>query len=342
MNTFRVEDGCNLARAHPRATHYINGMRNVLVISVLLCACASASPTEEKTPPQSDTYLPGTSYFGRGQYIEYMAGSLPIILTAPHGGHLLPTEIPDRTDAACGGTATTVTDTNTRELVLAMRDSLYVRFGRYPHVIINHLSRRKLDPNRSLPEAACGDAEAVMAWGEFQAFVDSAKRAVTRRSGKGWYMDMHGHGHAIARLELGYLLSGSALDRTDAQLDSNPAYEDTSSIRAISKGSPLTFAQLLRGATSLGALYEQQGFPAVPGPAATGPQGAAYFDGGYNTARHGCGIEAGASAVCGVQIESNFTGVRDTPLSRARFAGATATVLSTYLKQHWALDLAVN
>jgi hypothetical protein len=318
-------------------------MRNILPFAVLLCSCASASPTENPGPPaDSVTYRPGSSYFGRGDYIEYLPGSLPVILTAPHGGSLLPAEIPDRTAVACGGTATTVTDSNTRELVLAMRDTLFARFGSYPHVIISRLSRRKLDPNRALQEAACGDAEAITAWSEFQAFVDSAKAAVARKSGKGWYMDMHGHGHEIQRLELGYLLSGAALDRTDAQLNSNPAYEDTSSIRSISRSSPLSFAELLRGPSSLGAMYAAQGFPAVPAPAMTGPQGAAYFDGGYNTARHGCGIEASAGVICGVQIESNFTGVRDNAVNRARFAGATATVLSAFLKQHWNLDLSVR
>ena len=34
----------------------------------------------------SQTYIPGKSYFGRNNYTEYIAGSLPIIISASHGG----------------------------------------------------------------------------------------------------------------------------------------------------------------------------------------------------------------------------------------------------------------
>ncbi len=314
----------------------------ILLLVAALAACSSARTPVEI--PDRVTYEPGRSYFGRNEYIEYKAGSLPVILTAPHGGHLRPAEITDRTAALCGGSATTVTDSNTRELVLAMRDSMFARFGRYPHVIISHLGRTKLDPNRPAGEGACGDAEAGMAWTEFQSYVDSAKHAVLRRSGRGWYMDMHGHGHAIQRLELGYLLSGAVLDGTDERLNAIAALEDSSSIRTMSQSSALTFAQLLRGPTSLGALYVAHGFPAVPTEGAAGPAGASYFSGGYNTQRHGCSVGArgGDNAICGVQIETNFTGVRDNASSRARFAGATAQVLGAYLKLHWGLDLATH
>ena len=41
--------------------------------------------------------------------------------------------------------------------------------------------------------------------------------------------------------------------------------------------------------------------------------------------------------VSGVQIESNFTGVRDTPANRDRFGDVTAIVLERYLSEHWGL-----
>lgn len=311
-----------------------------ILIAFFAVGCDAANGIPTAPPVDNPTYSAGQSYFGRNRYIEYLAGSLPVILTAPHGGDLQPGEIPDRTAQPCGGSATVVRDTNTAELVLAIRDTMFARFGAYPHVIISHLNRRKLDPNRPLTEAACGDPEAEIAWSEFQAFVDSAASAVTRRDGRGWYMDMHGHGHAIQRLELGYLVSGANLDRSDDELNANAAFEDASSIRTISKASALTFARLLRGPQSLGALYASNGFPAVPGTT-PGPGGASYFDGGYNTARHTCSIGAGSAsaAICGIQIEANFAGVRDSPSSRGRFAAATATVLAAYLKAHAQLEL---
>ena len=44
-------------------------------------------------PLLAQTYQPGTTYFGRSNYIEYIAGDLPFILSAPHGGALQPAEL---------------------------------------------------------------------------------------------------------------------------------------------------------------------------------------------------------------------------------------------------------
>jgi hypothetical protein len=290
-------------------------------------------------------YTPGQSYFGRNNYIEYVAGNAPVIYSAPHGGALTPSEIPDRTASLCGGAATTTTDLNTAELVRAMQARHFARFGTYPHIIINHLARRKLDANRTAEEAACGDAEAIIALDEWHDFIDVAKGAVVQASGRGWYMDMHGHGHSVQRLELGYLLTGAQLDLSNASLDANAAYEDTASMRTISESAPPSFSAVLRGASSLGTLYANNGFPSVPSATDPGPDGDSYFSGGDNTRRHTCGAEAtaygGTTAgnICGVQIEANYAGVRDNATNRDRFGDATAAALEQYLATHWGLNL---
>ncbi len=323
-------------------------MKTRLIILGLLAGCANA-PAAPETPRaaiQPGPYTPGQSYYGRNSYVEYMAGNAPVIFSAPHGGSLTPAEIPDRKAGNCGGSATTGKDLNTRELVLAMRQRYFARFGKYPHVVINHLHRIKLDANRDLLEGACGDAEAKVAWNEFQDYLTVARGAVTSSAGKGWYMDMHGHGHELQRLELGYLLTDAQLDRSNAVLDASKAYEDTSTIKTLSEHAGISFSALLRGPGSLGTLYAGNGFPSVPSstyPSAA--SGEAYFTGGYNTRRHACGVEAGplggaaGGPVCGVQIEANYTGVRDTQANRDRFGDVTAAVLDTYLTQHWGLDL---
>lgn len=323
-----------------------------LLSALLIAGACSPSGTTITPPPvepieEPDTaYLPGESYYGANDYIEYIAGDLPIILSAPHGGDLEPMSVPDRSADRCGGAATTVQDRNTRQLVLAMREALLERFGGHAHVVINHLHRRKLDANRALPEAACGDEDAERAWHEFQAYLDRARSAVRQRHGRGWHMDMHGHGHEIQRLELGYLLERSDLALDDETLSATDAYLEESSIQTLAAASDLPFAALLRGETSIGALYEARGIPAVPSPAAPSPGDDPYFTGGYNTVRHTCG-EAATSAggqaggdICGVQIEANFTGVRDTETNRARFAEVTAEVLDAFLTAHWDLELA--
>src|SRR5687768_8119397 len=120
---------------------------------VVACATKPTDPTPVAPGIPQGPYTPGQSYFGRNNYVEYIAGNAPVIFTAPHGGTLNPAEIPDRTSSACGGSATTTTDLNTIDLVRSMQQKYFARFGKYPHVVITHVSPRKLDANRSNPEA---------------------------------------------------------------------------------------------------------------------------------------------------------------------------------------------
>ena len=92
-----------------------------------------------------------------------------------------------------------------------------------PHLVINRLRRTKLDANRDLFEAALGNPDAINAWYAFHRFIDSAKMQVFNQSGKGLLIDLHGHGHGIQRLELGYLLSGSNLRAGNNYLNSSAA-----------------------------------------------------------------------------------------------------------------------
>jgi hypothetical protein len=273
---------------------------------------------------------PGATYFGRGEYIEYSAGELPIIITAPHGGILEPAEIPDRTYGE------TVRDVATEELAREIAAALEALAGARPHLIINRLRRTKLDANREIVEAAQGSRQAQRAWYEFHSFADAAKHAAVTAHGRGFYIDLHGHGHAVQRLELGYLLTGAELRLSDAMLD-DPVYENRSSVRTLSEQSAATFVEVLRGPASLGSLLAAGGIPAVPSESQPAPAvGDPYFSGGYNTERHG---SSGGGEISGVQIEAHFSGIRDTPANRRAFASALASVLESYLAAHAAIDI---
>lgn len=297
-------------------------------------------------PPATPVYIAGQSYFGQNNYIEYIAGNAPIILTASHGGTATPTTIPDRTASACGGEAITGTDLNTRELTRAMQQQYFARFGKYPHVILANIARRKVDLNRRPLLATCGNAEADKAYAEWHQFIDLAKQATLAEYGKGFYLDIHGHGHVIPRIEIGYLLTSGELDLSSAALDATRSYEDDASIQTISRSSTLSFSALLRGANSLGTLYSINGIPAIPSSNDPAPRGTEYFNGGDNTRRHTCSAEATSYGgvtggnICGVQIEAHFTGIRDTAGSRDNFGRITAIVLEQYLQMHWNLRLA--
>jgi hypothetical protein len=273
----------------------------------------------------------GSSYLDAQGWVRYTAGDAPIVLIAPHGGLLSPSELADRSCTEC----VTANDTNTQDLARVIADTFAVRTGRRPHMIANLLHRRKFDANRDLAEATVNNTATLRpTWEWLHAAVDTAKADVTRRWQRGLVLDMHGHAHAIPRLELGYLLTGTQLRLDDAALAASNAFNASSTARLLSaRLSGRTAAQILRGPSSLGGLLEARGFRAVPSPAAPAPlAGEDYFNGGYNTLRHG---SRASGSVDAIQIECHFTGVRDTPESRAAFASALVDALLVLLREEY-------
>ena len=293
---------------------------------LLTVSCGINSPEEIDVPV---SYIAGEIHFGRESYIEYMVGDLPIIISAPHGGTREPVEIPDRT------WGTTVRDRNTMELAREMSSALYQLTGRKPHLVICHLRRTKLDANRDDDEAAQGNQHAYLAWKEYHGFIEIARDTVSAKYGDGLYIDLHGHGHDNQRLELGYLISGTVLDQPDDVLDQTRYVYDTS-IRALVEESGASLSELIRGPFSLGSLLEEGGYPTVPSTAQPGPDGEAYYSGGYNTRRHG---SSEGGTISGVQIECNWIGVRDSEVARLAFSTTVAEVLTEYLQRHFGLEI---
>jgi N-formylglutamate amidohydrolase len=286
-----------------------------------LLACGDGSDpvvVAPPPPPPPSAFTPGVPVYGARNFVEYVPGALAVVISVPHGGAVAPSDIPNRT------VGTTVTDNNTIELGRAIAAALEARTGRAPHLVITHLRRTKLDANREVVEAAAGNPQAIQAWNEFHAFVDTAKAIAVAQHGFAVYLDLHGHGHPIARLELGYLLSAASLGLEDKDL--NAGFLATSSLRGL-PALQRPFAEVLRGPTSLGGLLAVRGFPAVPSPAMPSPGTDPYFNGGYNTQRHTDG------PVVGLQIEANFTGVRDTDASRRAFASALAESLHRWIEE---------
>jgi hypothetical protein len=273
----------------------------------------------------------GTSYFGHRGWVEYVPGTLPFVIAAPHGGDLTPPDIPDRS----GPGVVTVKDLRTRQLAFQLGDVLEDRTGARPHLVILHLRRTKLDANRSLEQAALGHPLAERAWHEFHAWIETAKAAVLDGFGEGFFMDLHGHGHELQALELGYLLTASDLARPDAELD-EPWAVEKSSLRTLPARAGLPHATLVRGPASLGALYEAEGYLSMPSETWPDPAGNPFFSGGYNTRRHGC---RDGGSLCGYQLELNWQGVRDTAGARAGFAAAHARVMEAFFREQYDMEL---
>jgi hypothetical protein len=289
------------------------------------CGGGGDGPTEPEPGDVGIRFDAATNtWWGTNDWIEYRVGTLPLVFSAGHGGSLEPAEIPDRS----GPGIVTVRDSRTIETTLAAADAVEALVGGRPHVIISHLRRTKLDPNRGLSEAALGNPLAERAWAEYHGFIDSAKVAVTAANGTGLYLDMHGHGHEIDRLELGYLLTRSDLFyRADSIMDRDDGAG--TSLRALAERTDEPFSAILRGPESFGGLLEARGVPAVPAPRWPSPQlDEPFFSGGYSTLRHG---SAEGGSIDGIQIEHHWPGIRDNASNRAAYASALAEVIRIWL-----------
>jgi N-formylglutamate amidohydrolase len=273
--------------------------------------------------------------YGTNKYIEYQFGTFPLIISVPHGGNLEPASIPDRT---CNN-PTTVTDINTIETALEIRNSMFEKTGCYPHLVICHLRRKKIDCNRTIADGACGNPETEKAWNEFHHFIDTALKMASRQFGNAFLVDIHGHAHTLPRIELGYMLSGNELEFPDSVLNASK-YINESSIRilALKNSGKSTHAQLLRGEKSLGTLLTDQGFPAVPGKTIPFPgAGNDYFSGGYITANHTSykfEIETN-----GIQMELNYNGIRNSEFNRKSFGNAFSKAMIEFINTHMSVSL---
>ena len=274
-------------------------------------------------------YQSGKVYFGRENYIEYHAGNLPIILSAPHGGQLTPDEISDRTYG------TFVTDLNTYELTKTIMDSMIVRFGGYPHVILCKLKRTKLDANRDSIEAAQENKYALRAWQEYHHYIEVAKKKITNDQGSGLFLDIHGHGinpdgFYDLRTWLGYLISSEELDQSNGALNTN-SYQSKSSISAWVDSSSYSFIEVLRGKVSFGSILDSLGYKSLPSINDLSPDGMRYFSGGYNTARHG---SRSGGVISSIQIELPKPGIRDNQSTWSSYSKALNATISEYYKIH--------
>jgi len=275
-------------------------------------------------------FIPGEVYYDSTGYVEYRAGNLPIILSAPHGGNLEPMSIPDRDCSGCVYTK----DSWTKTITEGMYDEFIEETSCYPHVIINLLHRKKFDANRDIGDAADGNATVEEAWFSYHDFINSAKNQVVSDYSKGIFLDIHGHAHVNERIELGYLLSGSQLRLSDAELDTN-TYVEESSIKSLVANNiqGYTHSNLLRGIESFGTLLDNKGFPSVPSLTDPFPNiGELYFSGGYNTQRHGSRDNNGS--IDAIQIELN-TDIRFDTALREMLIESLPVSVNEYIDYHY-------
>lgn len=309
-------------------------VRRIAAIALLgaTVACddsTGAGPAGSPAPGGITNPPPVTQPLDITGWIEAAPGDAPLVIVAPHGGELSPTVLPDRGCLGC----VTSNDGNTQELAREIVEAMVRRTGRRPFLVINRLHRRKFDGNRDVAEATASYAPLEPMWRGFHDAIDSAKARALRVHPRVMLLDIHGHAHAVARLELGYLLTAAELRAADAVVGTGIAQSSIARLGTDAR-SGARGAELLRGPLALGTLLADAGVPAVPSRQDPAPLvGQEYFNGGYNTSRHGS--RAGGQ-VDAIQIEHHASGLRATAADRARYADLLAAALETFMRAHYA------
>ncbi len=304
----------------------------------------TSTPVTAYTPGQSYTYEVSKDGVEKFLAIEYIAGDAEskLILAAPHGGTTQPSIMKARTESYNYGTLPSnpyntdksfsgTTDTRTKELTLEIAAEIKEITGIRPHVIINHLHRNRLDANRFKEVATQNGIYANPAWDKFHEYIDAAKTTVKANHSSGLFIDVHGHAHTPQRIEVGYLLS-----KTQLNASSLNSLASSTSIKSMVSGTN-TLDALIKGSKSLGTLLQNHsGFVAVPSQAYPSPSHAyfedgKYFNGGYNTARHGSKL---SGSISGIQIEFNSQ-ARSNDATRLGHAKNVAKAIKEYMETYY-------
>ncbi|ELU08827.1 hypothetical protein CAPTEDRAFT_208132 [Capitella teleta] len=273
-------------------------------------------------------------------YVEYVEGTgLPIILISGHGGTLSPER--DRPNAGCwdgqkcifrrgcGKTdrtrckTTRSNDLYTKDMTVALREELCGIAGVCPTAIMGNINRRVLDFNREIEEACFGVQSMIDVYNEYYGYLEESKLAL---NGSGIIFDIHGHGHDIARAELGYAV-------TKARLNSGNYTENMTSIRNLLERSPYEMDDILRGEHSLGQYLLLEGYDAIPSPVYPSPSDTSYYSGGYTTKTYG---SRNGGSVDAIQIESARSH-REMP-EQMYYVKALATAIFKFYKKHYTTE----
>lgn len=198
------------------------------------------------------------------------AGSLPIILSAPHGGRQAIPGVPLRQGVGVAQFKAE-RDNNTAELAEAIATKLGTRLAGKPFLIVALFERKYIDVNR--PHN--GAYETGSAWAYYTAFhsgIDDACKKVRSLWGRGLLLDIHGQG-----AEAEVIFRGTGNGRSVAGLLQRFGHE------------------ALRGPNSIFGQLALRGYRSLPDVG--GNEGETRYTGGYTTRTYGSHRGTGIDAI---------------------------------------------
>ncbi|CAG8507627.1 3104_t:CDS:2 [Gigaspora margarita] len=263
----------------------------------------------------NETYIT-EPIFGTMNYSEYIPGHLPLIISVPHGGRLIPPEIPDRERNHPSFVKSN--DLKTQDIGRELANKITLHFkGMRPYLIINHLGR-------PIKEGAEEDSITQVAWNDYHNFMQTAIKDVEANFDHGLLIDIHG-----------YVLLTETLSLSTSHINENPEIYSESSIRALytRKSSSIKFANLLYGkTTSLGGHLQSHGYDTVPSHIHQHPiKDEKYFHGGYCVQKYGS--RHAEHIIDAIQIELPRTLRAGNKEKRSNFISALSESIAWFLRE---------
>jgi N-formylglutamate amidohydrolase len=119
-------------------------------------------------------------------------GTLPIIVSAPHGGSMKVPGVPERSGKGVANFYA-VSDSNTLELTEVFAAELEKQLGGKPWLVVARFDRKYIDANRP-PEGAYETDKAKPYYDAYHDALTAACKAVKKEFGRGILLDVHGQG----------------------------------------------------------------------------------------------------------------------------------------------------
>lgn len=191
MRPDAIKSCAGVVRSRFRLFFYILAVCRLMILAGDFRVC-EAQRLEAERPPRKATALRVSSEMN--ELVEVRRGNLPVIISAPHGGHLGIDKAPLRTGKAEGiKQFATVRDGGTDQLAKSVSQAIERKSGRRPHLIVAHFSRRFVDANRPAEWAYESEPAGLV----YEAYHESIRRArdwVLEEFGRGILIDIHAQG----------------------------------------------------------------------------------------------------------------------------------------------------
>ncbi|MBY0457321.1 MAG: N-formylglutamate amidohydrolase [Gemmataceae bacterium] len=240
-------------------------------------------------------------------FVTVQKGTLPVIISAPHGGRKKVPDIPERSGKGIANFQT-VRDENTAELVEKFAAELEKLLGAKPWVVIARFERKYLDVNRP-PEEGYESDTAKPYYDAYHGALAEACKAVKEKHGRGILLDIHGQAAHV-----------DAICRGTQNLKTVKLLKDRDGMLAI------------RGKNSIFGRMEKMGYKVLPaGDADEGAKEERQFTGGHIVATYGSHT---AFAIDAIQVElgSNFRAKDKYATTAKDLADAVRVFHDAYLK----------